>query len=129
MSKFRKNRFVAVTGLETAALGIYLLLVNNVFLDERDYLGRFLAHAQDPLFAWALIAIGVFAFLVAIFDVQKHHAYRLSLSAIVGIWTTYFVIFAWHDWNAPGIPIHLSSVLIVFLIINLLVELIGGPRH
>ncbi|USS94018.1 hypothetical protein M8332_06945 (plasmid) [Fructilactobacillus ixorae] len=126
MRAFRKNRFLALTGLETASLGLYLLLMSNVFFDEQDYLGQYLTHAQDPIFAFVLIGIGLFGFIVAIFNIKKFFAYRLALASIVGIWTAYLVIFAWHDLHAPGIPIHLSSILIVFLIINLLFEWLGG---
>ncbi|KRM91610.1 hypothetical protein [Fructilactobacillus florum] len=124
-----QNRFIAIAGLETTALGLYLLVIKNVFASESDFLAHFLVHAQDPIIVYFLIAIGVFSFIVGSSGITKHHMHRLAISLMVGVWTTYLVIFMWHDANAPGIPFHLSSVLMIFLIINLFVEMIGGNHY
>ncbi|WP_056997899.1 hypothetical protein [Fructilactobacillus fructivorans] len=124
--QIKENRFITMAGLETASLGIYLLVIKDLFEDEQDIFAHVLAHAQDPLISSLLVFIGGVSFAIGIMGNHGRKYHRVCLSAMFGIWVTYFVIFFWHDMNAPGIPLHLSSILILFLIANIFVELIGG---
>lgn len=126
---FKRNRFISVMGLETSALGLYLLFIKNIFDDEKDIFAPFIHHAQDPFIVWALIVFGFFAFIVGTFNLHGHYQMRASLSLMFGIWVAYFVILFWHDMNAPGIQFHLSSVLIIFVIVNLFMELREGEER
>lgn len=126
---FKRNRFISVMGLETSALGLYLAFFKNMFDDEKDIFAPYIHHAQDPFIVWALIFVGIFAFIVGIFNFHEHHQIRASLSLMFGIWVAYFAILFWHDINAPGIQFHLSSVLIIFVIFSLFVELWEGDER
>lgn len=125
---FRFNRFIAINGLETIALGLYMLLIKDIFANEQDKFVNILKHTQDPFFSCILIGIGLTAFFVAILNLHKHREKALVLSLMFGAWLTLLVILMWRDFNSPGASFGLASLLMIFVLINIAVRLldIGG---
>ncbi|GAB6091800.1 hypothetical protein [Furfurilactobacillus curtus] len=123
---FVKNHFVVETGLETFILGFYFVYVRNYFVDK-DQFEPFVHHFADPYVAVALICVGLLALFVGLWDVHWFKAKALVLTAMQIVWTIYFVLFLWHDYNSPG-PVGIGTILAGAVVMRILVEARWGDR-
>lgn len=124
----RRNYFMMITGVQTLALGAYLIYTANVFKEPpTDHLRHIIQHAQDPYLGILLVSVGTLAVAVAILDTNKYRAKRFALVAMVMVWTAYFALFVWHDMHVPG-PMKFGTILIGFVLVRLFVELAWGDK-
>lgn len=121
---FKLNHQLIISGFETLFLGAYLIYVQNLFTVPPRRMHRFgqiAMHAQDPMLAVILIVVGSFAVVVGLWNVREFFVNRVTLVAMIGVWSAYFVVFFWHDLNRPG-PLGFATILIGFVIVRLFVE-------
>ncbi|WP_268914134.1 hypothetical protein [Lentilactobacillus sp. SPB1-3] len=130
---FQANRFMAITGIETLLLGVYLMYVSNVFANHRyphmhhNQPAIILQHAQDPYLAIILVIIGTYAILVAMYDMQQKFAKRIALTSMLSIWSAYLAAFIYRDL-LMGSPISLDSLLIACIVVRIFLELWIGMQ-
>lgn len=127
----KQNHFMIISGLETLVLGAYLIYVQHVFILPRPYnigeVSHIVAHAQDPWIDILLVCIGTIAIATGMWNINHYKAKRVSLVAMITIWTTYLVAFIYHDLSGLG-SIGLGTLLIAFVLIRLFGEALWGDK-
>lgn len=122
----KRNIFLIFNGLETIAVGIYLLVQRNALLDDHSSKVMHMIHQMaNAEWAAVLIAIGAIALIVGILNTNRFGIQVLILILLGGIWFAYAFFFTFSDLHFM-VPFHLGTLLSWFVFIQITFEAYFG---
>lgn len=125
----KRNIFLVLNGMQTIAIGIFLLIQRYTLLDDHSDRAIHLVHYMgDAEWATVLIVLGSIGFVVGLLDTDRYHIQKIILILLGGIWFAYSLFFIMNDLHF-GQPVHLGTILSSFVFIQILFEAYFGGRQ
>lgn len=125
----KRNIFLALNGLETIAVGIYLLVQRNALLDDHSSRVMHMVHEMgNAQWAVILIAVGVLAMIVGLCNINRSAIQTVILIVLGGLWFAYAAFFTFSDLHFMT-PFHLGTLLSWFVFIQILFEAYFGEAR
>lgn len=124
----RRHIFLVFIGLETLAVGVFLMLQHNALLDDPNDRVIHMIHQMGSI-EWAimLIGLGVVSLIVGMLNVKQHSVQQIILILLGGLWCAYSLFFWINDIHfGPGLK--LGTLLSSFVFIQILFEAYFGRR-
>lgn len=122
----KRNIFLLLNGLETIAVGIYLLVQRNALLDDHSSRVMHMVHEMgNAQWAAVLIAVGAIALVIGVLNTNRYGAQISVLIVLGGLWFAYAVFFTFSDLHFMT-PFHLGTLLSWFVFIQILFEAYFG---
>ena len=112
----KRNIYLSLTGIESLAVGIYLVAKRHMLQDDPHNLPvHVIHHMGDTGWGVALIIVGLIVTAVGLTNFNRWHAKSVMIIAL-------FVAFLLQDIHFPGGGIQLSTVMTGFVFVQILVE-------
>lgn len=122
----KRNIFLVFNGLETIAVGIYLLVQRNALLDDHSSCVMHMVHQMgNAEWATVLIAIGAITLVIGALNTNRYGAQISVLIVLGGLWFAYAAFFTFSDLHFMT-PFHLGTLLSWFVFIQILFEAYFG---
>lgn len=119
----KRNIYLSLTGIESLAVGIYLVAKRHMLQDDPHNLPvHVIHHMGDTGWGVALIIVGLIVTAVGLTNFNRWHAKSVMIIALSALWFAYFVAFLLQDIHFPGGGIQLSTVMTDFVFVQILVE-------
>ncbi|QFR24071.1 hypothetical protein [Schleiferilactobacillus harbinensis] len=120
-----RNRFWAIKGLETMALGIFFMLSPGYMRDVSPFCSA-VNYLDDPLPVLILLSVGFFAVISSCFKMEPNWR-RGTIVVLQIIWALYAAAFLIRDINDSNPPmVGLATILFWFIVIQIYVEGLAG---
>ncbi|WP_346708981.1 hypothetical protein [Limosilactobacillus oris] len=124
----KRNIFLVFTGLETLAVGVFLMMQRNALMDDPTDRVVHMIHQMGSI-EWAtlLIVLGAVSLVVGVLDVKKYNIQQVILILFGGLWCAYSLFFWINDIHfGPGLK--LGTLLSTFVFVQILFEAYFGKR-
>lgn len=124
----KRNIFLVFTGLETLAVGVFLMMQRNALMDDPTDRVVHMIHQMGSI-EWAtlLIVLGAVSLVVGVLDVKKYNIQQVILILFGGLWCAYSLFFWINDIHfGPGLK--LGTLLSIFVFVQILFEAYFGKR-
>lgn len=124
----KRNIFLVFTGLETLAVGVFLMMQRNALMDDPTDRVVHMIHQMGSI-EWAilLIVLGAVSLVVGVLDVKKYNIQQVILILFGGLWCSYSLFFWINDIHfGPGLK--LGTLLSIFVFVQILFEAYFGKR-
>lgn len=124
----KRNIFLFFTGLETLAVGVFLMMQRNALMDDPTDRVVHMIHQMGSI-EWAilLMVLGAVSLVVGVLDVKKYNIQQVILILFGGLWCAYSLFFWINDIHfGPGLK--LGTLLSIFVFVQILFEAYFGKR-
>ncbi|WP_242363426.1 hypothetical protein [Limosilactobacillus antri] len=124
----RRNIFLVFIGLETLAVGIYLMLQRNALLDDQNDRIIHMIHEMGN-YEWSamLMGLGLVALVIGILNTNRYNIQLILLTLLGALWCAYSMFFTLNDLHF-GKPFQLGTLLSIFNFILILFDAYFGRR-
>lgn len=125
----KRNIFLNLTGLETIAVGVFLLIQRNILLDDySDKVMHFVHQMGNTEWAVLLIIVGASALIIGLLNTNRYGAQTITLIILGGLWLAYAFFFTFNDFHF-GNPLHLGDLLAWFVFLQITFEAYYGEAR
>lgn len=126
----KRNQFVSLMGLETLLVGLFIRSQFYTIIkdDQNNHMIHMIFMMDQQPFAFCMILIGLFAFVMGIITPPEHWTMTLYLSLLSGIWLAYATSFFLMDCHFDQ-GIKLKTILALGVAVQIMAESYFSARN